>query len=54
LADEVGSKKAIADYFDGEIINQTENRAVLHTAFARNLAVKCKVEGIDVFLKFMM
>jgi glucose-6-phosphate isomerase len=25
-------KKAISDYFDGEIINQTENRAVLHTA----------------------
>jgi glucose-6-phosphate isomerase len=32
LADEVGLKSAIADYFDGAIINQTENRAVLHTA----------------------
>jgi glucose-6-phosphate isomerase len=29
LADEVGLKSAIADYFDGAIINQTENRAVL-------------------------
>jgi glucose-6-phosphate isomerase len=37
LADEVGLKSAIADYFDGAIINQTENRAVLHTALrARN------------------
>jgi glucose-6-phosphate isomerase len=26
-----GLKSAIADYFDGAIINQTENRAVLHT-----------------------
>jgi glucose-6-phosphate isomerase len=30
VADEVGLKSAIADYFDGAIINQTENRAVLH------------------------
>lgn len=32
LANEVDLKKAIADYFSGETINQTENRAVLHTA----------------------
>jgi glucose-6-phosphate isomerase len=29
LANEVGLKKAISDYFEGEIINQTENRAVI-------------------------
>ena len=32
LANEMGLKEAIADYFSGENINQTENRAVLHTA----------------------
>ncbi|MEY2923277.1 MAG: hypothetical protein RL108_1903, partial [Bacteroidota bacterium] len=32
LANQVGLKEAIASYFGGEIINQTENRAVLHTA----------------------
>jgi glucose-6-phosphate isomerase len=37
LADEVGLKSAIADYFDGAIINQTENRAVLHTALRKGI-----------------
>lgn len=32
LAIEVGLKEAISQYFNGEAINQTENRAVLHTA----------------------
>ncbi len=32
LADAVNLKDAISQYFAGEIINQTENRAVLHTA----------------------
>ena len=32
LANQVDLKSAIASYFNGEIINQTENRAVLHTA----------------------
>lgn len=32
LAQQVGLKEAISDYFEGENINQTENRAVLHTA----------------------
>ena len=48
LADEVGLKSAIADYFDGAIINQTENRAVLHTALRANDSAVVKVEGIDV------
>lgn len=32
LAKEVQLQEAIAQYFDGDAINQTENRAVLHTA----------------------
>lgn len=32
LATEANLKKAIEKYFSGDIINQTENRAVLHTA----------------------
>ena len=32
LSDEVGLKAAIKSYFGGELINQTEGRAVLHTA----------------------
>lgn len=32
LATEMNLKDAISSYFDGEIINKTENRAVLHTA----------------------
>ena len=48
LADEVGLKGAIADYFEGAIINQTENRAVLHTALRANDSAVVKVEGIDV------
>lgn len=32
LANQVDLKSAIASYFNGEIINQTEDRAVLHTA----------------------
>ncbi len=32
LTKEVNLKQAIASYFDGDAINQTENRAVLHTA----------------------
>src|SRR3954466_3628716 len=30
LTNEIQLKEAIAQYFGGEIINQTENRAVLH------------------------
>ena len=32
LANDVQLKDAISKYFEGDIINQTENRAVLHTA----------------------
>ena len=32
LANEVDLKNAISKYFEGDIINETEGRAVLHTA----------------------
>ncbi|MFV8345642.1 glucose-6-phosphate isomerase [Flavobacterium sp. ZB4P13] len=48
LADEVGLKSAIKDYFDGEIINQTENRAVLHTALRSKESTVINVDGDNV------
>jgi glucose-6-phosphate isomerase len=48
LAEEVGLKNAIADYFGGEIINQTENRAVLHTALRAKESAVIKVDGENV------
>ncbi|MFV8365412.1 glucose-6-phosphate isomerase [Flavobacterium sp. XS1P27] len=48
LANEVGLKSAIADYFDGAIINQTENRAVLHTALRAKESAIINVDGDNV------
>ena len=48
LAEEMGLKKAISDYFDGEIINQTENRAVLHTALRAKESAIINVDGQNV------
>jgi glucose-6-phosphate isomerase len=48
LADEVGLKSAIKDYFDGGIINQTENRAVLHTALRAKESAIVNVDGQNV------
>jgi glucose-6-phosphate isomerase len=48
LANEVGLKKAISDYFAGEIINQTENRAVLHTALRAKESAVIHVNGQNV------
>ena len=48
LADEVGLKNAINYYFDGEIINQTENRAVLHTALRADKSAIVTVDGVNV------
>jgi glucose-6-phosphate isomerase len=48
LADEMQLKSDISSYFDGEAINQTEDRAVLHTALrARDNAV-VSVDGTNV------
>ena len=48
LANEVGLKNAISDYFEGGIINQTENRAVLHTALRAKESDVIKVDGQNV------
>ena len=51
LAEEVGLKSAIAEYFDGAIINQTENRAVLHTALRAQESAVINVDGKNVILE---
>ncbi|AUS04732.1 glucose-6-phosphate isomerase [Pseudotamlana carrageenivorans] len=48
LADDVKLKDAIASQFSGEIINQTEGRAVLHTALRAPKTAHFKVGGEDV------
>jgi len=48
LADEVNLKDAITKYFGGEAINQTENRAVLHTALRAKRSDSVLVDGINV------
>ncbi|HEX8016899.1 MAG TPA: glucose-6-phosphate isomerase [Flavobacterium sp.] len=48
LANTIGLKEAIADYFGGDIINQTENRAVLHTALRAPESAVIKVDGENV------
>ncbi|MNX34767.1 Glucose-6-phosphate isomerase [compost metagenome] len=48
LANQVGLKEAIADYFGGGIINQTEGRAVLHTALRAKESAAVNVEGQNV------
>lgn len=48
LVNEAGLKSAISDYFEGGIINQTENRAVLHTALRAKESAIIKVDGQNV------
>ena len=48
LANEVHLKDAIAAYFDGEAINKTENRAVLHTALRAPENAVVNVDGQNV------
>ena len=48
LANEVQLKQAISSYFEGDIINQTENRAVLHTALRAKESAKVMVDGVNV------
>lgn len=48
LAKETQLEDAIAKYFDGGIINQTENRAVLHTALRAKESADIKVDGSNV------
>lgn len=48
LAEEVNLKDAISKYFAGDIINQTENRAVLHTALRAPESATVLVDGKNV------
>ena len=48
LANEMGLKTAIANYFEGAIINKTENRAVLHTALRASENEKIFVDGKNI------
>ena len=48
LAEEVRLKDAIAAQFGGDIINQTEGRAVLHTALRARKSDTIKVDGENV------
>ncbi|MHA7829677.1 MAG: glucose-6-phosphate isomerase [Flagellimonas sp.] len=48
LANEVGLKEAIKSYFAGELINQTEGRAVLHTALRAKKGDKVLVDGENI------
>ncbi|WP_298364062.1 glucose-6-phosphate isomerase [uncultured Lutibacter sp.] len=48
LANEVDLKSAMDSYFSGEKINQTEKRAVLHTALRTQLNNEVLVEGKNV------
>ena len=48
LANEVGLKDAIQKQFEGGIINQTEGRAVLHTALRAKKSDVIKVDGVNI------
>ena len=48
LANEVHLKEAISGYFEGEIINKTENRAVLHTALRAPEKAVVNVDGQNI------
>ena len=48
LAKEVDLADAIQKYFDGDCINQSENRAVLHTALRASEKEAIFVDGVDV------
>lgn len=48
LATEVDLKSAIDQYFGGGLINQTENRAVLHTALRTQQTEPILVDGQDI------
>lgn len=48
LVEELDLKTAIAQYFKGDLINQTESRAVLHTALRAGVEEQVLVDGQDV------
>ena len=51
LLEEIDLKNSISKYFNGELINKTENRAVLHTALRSKVNTEIKEDGIDIHKK---
>jgi glucose-6-phosphate isomerase len=51
LLDEIDLKNSINKYFNGDLINKTENRAVLHTALRSKVSSGVKDNGIDIHNK---
>ncbi|MGS2763423.1 glucose-6-phosphate isomerase [Sinomicrobium sp. M5D2P9] len=48
LAEEVQLKDAVQKYFSGDLINETEQRAVLHTALRAGKDQEITVDGVNV------
>ena len=48
LAEECDLKNGIKAMFDGDPINATEGRAVLHTALRNQSSTSVKVDGVDI------
>ncbi|MFJ1353610.1 glucose-6-phosphate isomerase [Capnocytophaga canimorsus] len=48
LAEQCGLKDAVEKYFEGDLINATEGRAVLHTALRASTDAVIRVEGENV------
>ncbi|MFN3138519.1 MAG: glucose-6-phosphate isomerase [Allomuricauda sp.] len=48
LSNEVGLQDAIGSYFGGELINQTEGRAVLHTALRAKKGDTVMLDGVNI------
>ena len=48
LANEVGLKDAIKKQFEGDLINKTEGRAVLHTALRAKESDVVEVDGVNI------
>ena len=48
LANEIDLKDAISKYFSGDEINETENRAVLHTALRNKNSQPIHIDGNDI------
>jgi len=51
LSKEVGLSEAIAHYFNGTAINETESRAVLHTALRDKDATPINVDGENIIIQ---
>ena len=51
LLDEIDLKDSISKYFNGELINKTENRAVLHTALRSKVNTDINDNGVDIHKK---